>query len=66
MLKDPSAVVQAVVLPDSTVQIAVKPWVGVDDYGTAHAEINKALLETFRARHIAFPVPQREVRILQS
>jgi small conductance mechanosensitive channel len=66
VLRDPSPLVQTVVLPDSTVQIAVKPWVSVDDFGAAHGEINKAIVETFRARHITFPVPQREIRMLQS
>lgn len=66
VLKDPQPVVQALRLADSTVQIAVKPWVNVDDFGDANGEINKAVVEAFRARHIAFPVPKRDIRMLPS
>lgn len=65
VLKEPQPVVAAVRLTDS-VQIAVKPWVNVDDFGDANGEINKALVETFRARHITVPVPKREIRMLPS
>ncbi len=52
------------VLADSSINIAVKPWLGVADYGPATGEINKAIVETFRARAITIPFPQREVRLL--
>ena len=42
------------------------PWAAVPDYVVASAEINKAILETFRARGIAIPFPQHEVRMLGS
>ncbi len=64
ILKDPPPVVQANRLADSSVQIAVKPWVSVDDFGPATGEINKAIVEVFRTRRIVFAVPQREVRML--
>lgn len=46
--------------------ILIKPWVSVDDFGPATGEINKAIVEVFRARQIVIPVPQREIRMLQS
>ena len=52
------------VLADSSINIAVKPWLNVADYGPAAGEINKAIVETFRARAITIPFPQREVRLL--
>ena len=52
-------------LADSSVNIAVKPWVGVQDYGPAGGEINKSILEAFREHGIVVPYPQREVRLLQ-
>ena len=64
ILKDPRPVVQVVRLSDSSVQIAVKPWVSVDDFAAATGEINKAILEAFRARELEFP-PPRTVRLLQ-
>jgi small conductance mechanosensitive channel len=64
VLKDPVAVVQPVQLADSSVNIAVRPWVLVGDYGSATGEIYAAIVETFRARGIVIPFPQREVRLL--
>jgi small conductance mechanosensitive channel len=64
VLKDPVPGVGVATLGDSSVGIAVKPWVSVADYGAASAEINQAILEEFRAKGIEIPFPQREVRIL--
>jgi small conductance mechanosensitive channel len=51
-------------LADSSINIAVRPWVAVSDYGPAGAEINQAIVERFRDQGISIPVPQREIRIL--
>ena len=64
VLKDPAPVVSVARLADSSVRIGINPWVSVPDYGAATSEINRALLEAFRARHIVIPMPQREVRML--
>jgi len=64
VLKEPAAVVATVALGEWSVSIAVRPWVAVPDYVAAPGELNAALLESFRARHISIPVPQREVRLL--
>jgi small conductance mechanosensitive channel len=64
VLKDPAPVIQVRLLAESSIDIAVKPWVKVPDYIQTGGEINKALVETFRARNIVMPFPQREVRIL--
>ncbi|HSH70856.1 MAG TPA: mechanosensitive ion channel family protein [Deferrisomatales bacterium] len=64
VLHEPEPVVRVVELADSSITIAVKPWVSVPDFGAASGEINKALVEMFRARAIAIPFPQREVRLL--
>jgi small conductance mechanosensitive channel len=64
VLKEPAAVVGTVALGEWSVSIAVRPWVAVPDYVAAMGELNAALLESFRARHISIPVPQREVRLL--
>jgi len=53
-------------LADSSVNINVNPWVNVPDYVAAVSEINKVILETFRARNVVIPLPQREVRMLGS
>ena len=66
VLKDPPAVVQPVQLGDSSVGIAVKPWVLVQDQVPATGEIYAAVLQALRARGVVIPVPQREVRLIGS
>jgi small conductance mechanosensitive channel len=63
VLRDPAPVVQPLQLGDSAVAIAVRPWVPVQDQGTASGEVCAALLAAFRARGVVMPVPQREVHI---
>ena len=64
VVKEPAPVIQVVMLADSSVNIGVRPCVNVPDYPVATGEINKAIVETFRARDIVIPFPQREVRLL--
>jgi small conductance mechanosensitive channel len=64
VLKDPEAVVQPIKLGDSSVGIAIRPWVLVADQVSAPGEIYAAVLEALRARGVVIPVPQREIRLL--
>ena len=64
VLKDPAPVAGVSLLADSSVNITIKPWTAVADYGPAKAEIYQAILEQFRASHISIPFPQHEVRML--
>jgi len=64
VLKDPSPVIGVALLADSSINIAVKPWVKVEDFVSAQAEINQALAEQFRAADISIPFPQRDVRLI--
>jgi len=64
VLKQPEPVVGVTLLADFSVNIAVKPWVKVEDFMAATAEINQTLLEEFRLKGIEIPFPQREVRLL--
>lgn len=63
-LKDPAPVVTISLRAPALIDIAVKPWVAIPDFGAAGSEIARALAETFRERKIAAPVPQREIRML--
>ena len=65
VLKDPAPVIQVARLADSSVNIGVNPWVKVPDYVAASGEINKAIVETFRARGFVVPLPRQEVRLLE-
>ncbi|MGH8754470.1 MAG: mechanosensitive ion channel family protein [Burkholderiales bacterium] len=66
VLKEPAPAIAVSVLADSSIKIAVNPWVNVPDFGPAGGEINKAIVETFRRRAITIPFPQRVVRMLGS
>lgn len=64
ILRDPAPLVHVITLADSSVNIGIRPWVSVDDYPTVAGDINKAVLERFRACGISIPFPQREIRLL--
>ena len=64
VLQDPQPVVQPMQFGDSSISIAVKPWVAVQDQVAATGEIYAAVLATLRARGIVMPLPQREVRLI--
>jgi len=65
VLQDLPPVIGVSKLADSSINIAVKPWVQVTDFGPTGGEINKSLLEAFREHGIEIPFPQREVHLLQ-
>ena len=64
VLRDVEPLLRVSLLADSSVNIAVKPWVATTDLGLASSEINQAILETFRSRGIVIPCPQYDVRLL--
>jgi len=66
VLAEPAPVIQVITLADSAVQIAIKPWVAVADYGAVAGELNLSLVEELRQRGIGIPYPQREVRLIAS
>jgi len=63
-LKEPVPIIGVTLLGDSSINIAVRPWVKVEDYIPAQVEINQAIAEQLRAANISIPFPQREVRLL--
>jgi small conductance mechanosensitive channel len=66
VLADPAPLVQIATLADSTVQISVKPWVAIGDFGAAAGELNLSIVEELRRRGISIPFPQHEVRLLNA
>ena len=66
VLRDPAPLVLVSTLADSSVEIAVRPWVSVPDFGAATGELNLALVSAFRARGIVIALPQQQVRLLPS
>jgi len=64
IMRDIEPLIGVSMLADSSVNISVKPWVAIKDYGVAASEINQAILEAFRDARIVIPVPQREIRMI--
>jgi len=63
VLKEPAAIIGVNALADATISIAVRPWVKVPDCVAAAAEINRAIVERFRAAGVDYPASLRETRI---
>jgi small conductance mechanosensitive channel len=64
VLKDPAPVVAVGRFGDSGIDIEVKPWSKLADFGATAAEVKLAIVDAFRTRKIEIPFPQREVRVL--
>ncbi|MBA5866589.1 MAG: mechanosensitive ion channel [Nitrospira sp. CR1.3] len=63
VLKDPAPTIGVSALGHPAVTIAIQPWTAVADYGSTQGEINKAIMERFRAAHIEFPPPAPAAKI---
>lgn len=66
VLKDIPPVVVVGAFADSSIEILVKPWTSVNDFGLAAAEIKLAIMESFRNSKVEIPFPQREIRVLNA
>lgn len=66
ILKDVPPVVVVGAFGDSAIEILVKPWSPVGEFGNAAAEIKLAIVDAFRSRNVEIPFPQREIRVLQN
>ncbi len=65
ILKDPEATVTVAELADSSVNLAVRPWVKSEDYWGVFADMNERIKNAFDDDDISIPYPQSEVRIVQ-
>jgi len=66
ILGDPEPIIGISMLDNSSINIAVKPWVNVPDFVPAQAELYQEIVEQFRHHNIQIPFPQREVRMLSA
>ncbi len=66
VLREPAAFIGIIALTDTSICIAVKPWVDVSDYGSAGAEINRAMVGKIRAAGVDYPPSEREIRIVSA
>jgi small conductance mechanosensitive channel len=63
-LRDPAPAIGVGALGERTVRLAVRPWVKVSDAVAAAAEINKGILDAFRAATVEYPSAAREIRVV--
>jgi small conductance mechanosensitive channel len=64
VLKEPAPVVGVAALHESSIDLAIKPWVKVEDFIPAQAAIYQAVIEGFRERKIETPIPRRNIHFL--
>lgn len=64
VLTEPAPVVGIAALNESSIALAIKPWVKVEDFVPAQAAIYQAVLESFRDKNIEIPVPRRDIHFL--
>ena len=65
ILKDPAPTIGLLELGDSSVNFAVRPWTGTNDYWDVYFSTQEALKKRFDAEGISIPFPQRDVHIFQ-
>ena len=64
VLAEPVAEIGVRTLADTSISIAVKPWVKVVDFGPAGAEINRAIVERLRTAGVVYPAAPPEIRLV--
>ncbi len=64
VLKEPAPVVGIASLGESSISLAIKPWVKVDDFVIAQVEIYQSVIGTFQDKQIEIASPRREIRLI--
>jgi len=65
VLPEPAPVVGIASLNESSIALAIKPWVKVEDFVPAQAAIYQAVIENFRDNRIETPIPRRDIHLLK-
>ena len=63
VLKDPAPFVGVLAMNDSSIDLAVRPWVKVPDYWAAFFALNEAIKKRLEAEGCTIPFPQRDVHL---
>ncbi|WP_455375474.1 mechanosensitive ion channel family protein [Kaarinaea lacus] len=66
ILKDPEPTIMVLELGESSIDIAVRPWVNASDYWAVRAYLLQSIKETFDENGISIPYPQRDLHLIQS
>jgi len=65
-LSEPEPTIMVAELGASSIDIAVRPWVKSGDYFPARAHLLQTIKETFDAKGISIPYPQRDIHMVTS
>ncbi len=65
ILNEPAADIMVLELADSSINLAVRPWVRSTDYGKVRSDLLETIKETFDQHNISIPYPQRDVHLHQ-
>ncbi|WP_455366656.1 mechanosensitive ion channel family protein [Kaarinaea lacus] len=65
ILKDPEPSVVLVELADSSVNIAVRPWVKTSEWWAVRCDLLEKVKQAFDSNNISIPFPQRDVHLYQ-
>lgn len=63
VLNDPSPFVGVSAMADSSINLAVHPWVKTEDYSDAFFALNEAIKKRLQAEGLTIPFPQRDVHL---
>lgn len=66
ILKDPAPVILVSELGESSVDLAVRPWVASVDYWNVRSDLLESIKREFDAKGITIPYPQRDVYMHQT
>lgn len=64
ILTDPAPTIMVLNLGESSIDIAVRPWVKTADYWIVRADLLQTIKETFDEKGISIPYPQRDVHMI--
>lgn len=66
ILPEPAPVVMVLELADSSVNLAVRPWVASGDYWAVRSDLLEGIKREFDAKGVSIPYPQRDVHLIES
>ena len=66
ILDDPAPAIAVLELADSSVNLAVRPWVKTAEYWDVYFALTEEVKKRFDAEGVSIPFPQRDVHVFQS
>lgn len=64
ILKEPAPTIMMLELADSSVNLAVRPWVNKDDYWAVRGDVLEKIKSELEAAGLSIPYPQRDVHLI--